>query len=72
METSEINEMFQKAPSSVFQSDEPLVETENNFYIKSTQVLSAEEDVACPEDLSVRLADFGTCELFKIAKLMQD
>ncbi|KAM4067240.1 kinase [Hirsutella rhossiliensis] len=60
IETSAINEMFQHAPSEVFQPRDSPLDPSNDFYTESVQVSSAEEDVACPADLSVRLADFGT------------
>ena len=60
IETPAINEMFQKAPPEAFQSDASPLDPPNDFYMESVQVTSAEEDVTCPADLSVRLADFGT------------
>lgn len=52
--------MFQHAPSQAFQPDEPLPDSDSDFYMESVQVSSAEEDLTSPADLSVRLADFGT------------
>lgn len=60
IETSAINEMFEKAPSYVFQSDAPPLDPPKDFYMESIQVSSAEEDLTRPTDLSVRLGDFGT------------
>lgn len=63
METSEINEMFEYAPSSVFRHSSPPLDTPYDFYMESEQVSSAEEDLSAPADLSVRLIDFGTGKL---------
>ena len=38
------------------------METPNNFDIESTQMLSAEEYLARPTDLSTPLGNFGTCD----------
>lgn len=54
--------MFKHAPSEVFRPDELLPKSENDFYMVSMQVSSAEEDITDPPDLNVRLADFGTGE----------
>ena len=51
--------MFQCAPSSVFCQSER-VDPPNDFYIKSEQVSSADEDLRSLDGLSVRLTDFGT------------
>ena len=51
--------MFDQAPSEVFLPEKQT--SEHDFYVESTQVCSAEEDLAQPNDLSVRLADFGAC-----------
>lgn len=60
LETSSINEMFQYAPSEVFEPAGMVLNPPNDFYMESSQVTSAEEDITCPIDLSVRLADLGT------------
>lgn len=54
--------MFEQAPSEAFRPDRPPLEAPTDFYMESRQVWSAEEDLTQPTDLSVRLADFGTCE----------
>lgn len=60
IETLAINEMFEKAPSYIFESDAAPLDPPNDFYMESIQVSSAEEDLTQPADLSVRLVDFGT------------
>lgn len=60
IETPAINEMFQQAPSRVFRPRASPPDPINDFYMESFEVSSAEEDVACAVDLSVKLADFGT------------
>jgi serine/threonine-protein kinase SRPK3 len=62
VETPAINKMFEQAPSAAFRPHRSPLEPPNDFYMESTQVSSAEEDIAHPTELSVRLADFGTCE----------
>ncbi|KAK3984177.1 Serine/threonine-protein kinase [Cladorrhinum sp. PSN332] len=62
LETSAINTMFDQAPSEVFLPQK--LPSEHDFYIESTQVSSAEEDLMRPKELSVRLADFGTASWF--------
>lgn len=52
--------MFQHAPSSVFRQSTPL-DPPDDFYMKSGQVSSADEDIRDPVGFSVRLTDFGTC-----------
>ncbi|KAL2021638.1 hypothetical protein VTK56DRAFT_6991 [Thermocarpiscus australiensis] len=64
VETTAINTMFEKAPSEAFRLREPPLDPPNDFYMASTQVSSAEEDMATPTDLSVRLTDFGTSSWF--------
>ncbi|KAK7416993.1 hypothetical protein QQZ08_011791 [Neonectria magnoliae] len=64
VETPVINEMFEQAPSEAFQRDGSSLDPPNDFYIECTQVSSAEEDIACSTELSVRLAAFGTGESF--------
>lgn len=54
--------MFEQAPSEAFRPGRPALDAQNDFYMESEQVSSAEEDFTQPTDLSVRLADFGTCE----------
>ncbi|UNI24634.1 Non-specific serine/threonine protein kinase [Purpureocillium takamizusanense] len=60
IETSSINEMFEQAPSEAFRQRVSPLKPPNDFYMASTQLSSAEEDIAQPTELSVRLADFGT------------
>jgi serine/threonine-protein kinase SRPK3 len=54
--------MFEQAPSEAFLPQHSPLEPPNDFYMESTQVSSAEKDLGRPTALSVRLADFGTCE----------
>lgn len=60
IETAKITEMFEHAPSDVFLPQRPPLDPPNDFYIESSQISSAEEDLARVTDVSVRLADFGT------------
>ncbi|KAK4041449.1 Serine/threonine-protein kinase [Parachaetomium inaequale] len=60
VETPAISIMFEQAPSHVFLLQRSPAEPPNDFFMESTQVSSAEEDLTRPTDLSVRLADFGT------------
>ncbi|KPM35260.1 hypothetical protein AK830_g11315 [Neonectria ditissima] len=64
VESPAINKMFQQAPSEAFQRDGSSLKPPNDFYVGSTQVSSAQEDLTCSTDLSVRLADFGTASWF--------
>lgn len=59
IETSEINEMFQYAPSKVFSPFYPPHEPPTDYYMKTEQVISGEEELETA-DVSVRLTDFGT------------
>ncbi len=60
VETAKISEMFESAPSEVFLPQRPPLDPPNDFYIQSSQVSSAEEDLSHVTEVSVRLADFGT------------
>ncbi|KAK3300567.1 serine protein kinase Sky1 [Chaetomium fimeti] len=64
VETLAINTMFEQAPSEVFLPEDTPQAPAGDFYMESTQVFSAEEDISRPTDLSVRLADFGTSSWF--------
>ncbi|POR39117.1 Uncharacterized protein TPAR_00676 [Tolypocladium paradoxum] len=64
VETPAINRMFEQAPSEAFRSHGLSLDPPNSFYVESTPVSSAEEDIADPTELSVRLADFGTSSWF--------
>lgn len=59
LETAEINEMFNNAPSEAFAPDS-IQEPPDDFYVESVQLTSGEEDIATSTSLNVRLADFGT------------
>jgi serine/threonine-protein kinase SRPK3 len=61
LETADINEMFNLAPSGVFAPDS-IPEPPDDFYVKSVQLTSGEEDIMTSTSLNVRLADFGTCK----------
>jgi hypothetical protein len=52
--------MFEEAPSEVFLPQRPPLDPLNDFYIESSPISSAEEDLAHVTEVSVRLADFGT------------
>jgi serine/threonine-protein kinase SRPK3 len=54
--------MFENAPSEVFLPQDPLPDPPNDFYIQSSQISSADEDLSRVTEISVRLADFGTGE----------
>lgn len=62
VETPAIKEMFNQAPSVAFEATQSSLDPPNDFYMKSAQITSAQEDLAIQPDVSVRLADFGTCE----------
>ncbi|KAI1128415.1 kinase-like protein [Nemania abortiva] len=59
IETSEINEIFRYAPSEVFGPFYPPHNPPADYYMKSEQIISGEEDLETA-DISIRLADFGT------------
>ncbi|KAI1185293.1 kinase-like domain-containing protein [Nemania serpens] len=59
IETSEINEMFRYAPSELFSPFDPPYDPPTDYYMKSEQVVSGEEEIETA-DVSIRLADFGT------------
>ncbi|KAI0485612.1 kinase-like domain-containing protein [Xylaria cf. heliscus] len=59
IETSEINEMFQYAPSEVFSPFYPPHDPPTDYYMKSEPVISSEEELEIA-DVSIRLTDFGT------------
>ncbi|OTA78343.1 hypothetical protein M434DRAFT_87359 [Hypoxylon sp. CO27-5] len=64
IETQEINEMFDHAPSEVFLQQSPPVNPPDNFYMQSEPVTSGEEDLSKTTDISVKLADFGVASWF--------
>ncbi|EAQ93087.1 hypothetical protein CHGG_01322 [Chaetomium globosum CBS 148.51] len=64
VEKPAINTMFEQAPSEVFLPEDTPQGPPGDFYMESTQISSAEEDLTQPTDLSVRLADFGTSSWF--------
>ncbi|KAI1413533.1 kinase-like protein [Hypoxylon sp. FL1857] len=64
IETSEIDEMFERAPSEVFLQQSPPVNPPGNFYMQSEPVTSGEEDLSKAADVSVKLADFGVASWF--------
>ncbi|KAH7133707.1 kinase-like domain-containing protein [Dactylonectria macrodidyma] len=64
IETPTISEMFEEAPSEVFQPHGSPPDPANDFYMASTQYSPGEEDIAHPAELSIRLADFGTSSWF--------
>lgn len=66
IETAEINEIFENAPSEVFLPQDPPPDPPNNFYIQSSQISSADEDLSRVTEVSVRLADFGTGEKSRV------
>lgn len=53
--------MFDYAPSELFAPDS-LPERPNDFYLRSEQISSGEENLATITELSVRLTHFGTCK----------
>ncbi|KAI1428423.1 kinase-like domain-containing protein [Xylaria sp. FL1777] len=59
IETSEINEMFQYAPSEIFSPLYPSHDPPTDYYMKSEQFISGEEELEVA-DVSIRLTDFGT------------
>jgi len=52
--------MFEKAPSEVFKPINAPCAPPNDFYMKSEQIASAEEDLTQAQKLGVKLCDFGT------------
>ncbi|KAF4448913.1 Sterigmatocystin 8-O-methyltransferase [Fusarium austroafricanum] len=58
IETAEINDMFEHAPSDVFTPQFPPLDLPNDYYMRSEQISFAEEDLSTSVDISVRLADF--------------
>ena len=54
--------MFEQAPPEAFRPDRPPLKAPDDFYMESRQLSSGGEDLTQPTDLSVRLADFGTCK----------
>lgn len=53
--------MFDHAPSELFAPDS-VPNRPNDFYLRSEQISSGNEDLAATTELSVRLTDFGTCK----------
>ncbi|RDA82776.1 hypothetical protein CP532_0407 [Ophiocordyceps camponoti-leonardi (nom. inval.)] len=64
IESSAINEMFDKAPPEAFVPHDPPLPPPQDFYMESTQLSSHEEDLTQSTDVSVRLTDFGTSSWF--------
>lgn len=62
IETREIDRMFDTTPSDAFRPEGLPQDRSLDYYMASVQVSSDREDLSRPTDLSVRLADFGTCE----------
>ncbi|GJD04842.1 serine kinase [Colletotrichum higginsianum] len=60
IESPAINDMFENVPSEAFSPQDPPLPPPQDFYMRSTQVTSREEDLARSTELSVRLTDFGT------------
>lgn len=51
--------MFRYAPSELFSPFDPPYDPPTDYYMKSEQVVSGEEEIETA-DVSIRLADFGT------------
>lgn len=51
--------MFKHAPSDVFLQQSPPLDPPMDFYMESEPVVSASEEIASVEDVSVKLIDFG-------------
>ncbi|CCF32402.1 serine kinase [Colletotrichum higginsianum] len=64
IESPAINDMFENVPSEAFSPQDPPLPPPQDFYMRSTQVTSREEDLARSTELSVRLTDFGTSNRF--------
>ncbi|KAI1400977.1 kinase-like protein [Hypoxylon fuscum] len=64
IETPEINEMFDHAPSEVFLQQSLPANPPENFYMDSEPVTSGEEDLSKAMDISIKLADFGVASWF--------
>ncbi|KAI1122434.1 kinase-like protein [Nemania abortiva] len=64
IETAKINRMFENAPPKSFIPPHHPLDPLNDFYIKSSQIASSQEDLSCVTEISVRLAGFGTASWF--------
>ncbi|KAM5371305.1 hypothetical protein ACJZ2D_008106 [Fusarium nematophilum] len=64
IETPGINDMLQHAPSEVLQQHTPPPDPEKPYYMESSQLALADEDMTLPDNISVKLADFGTSSWF--------
>ncbi|KAJ3555795.1 hypothetical protein NP233_g12125 [Leucocoprinus birnbaumii] len=60
IETTKINVLFEMASLKTLLSRLPSFDPPNDFYIQSSQISSAKEDLSCATEVSIRLADFGT------------
>ncbi|KAK3688905.1 kinase-like domain-containing protein [Podospora appendiculata] len=60
IETRAINQLLDEATSQAFRPHAPPLGPPNDFFIASTPISTATEDVAHPTDPAVRLADFGS------------
>ncbi|WQF87738.1 Putative protein kinase [Colletotrichum destructivum] len=64
IESPAINDMFENAASEAFSPQDSPLPPPQDFYMRSTQVSSHEEDLARSTELSVRLTDFGASSRF--------
>ncbi|KAG6361853.1 hypothetical protein INS49_010082 [Diaporthe citri] len=64
VETPEIDDMFENAPSDVLLQDCRPLNPSLDYYMESEPVMSAHEDLASTNELSVRLGDFGVASWF--------
>ncbi|CAK7221095.1 hypothetical protein SBRCBS47491_004411 [Sporothrix bragantina] len=60
VETQELNDIFQNARPEVFEQETLTMPPPHDYYVASAPVVSAFEDLETSQDMSFRLADFGT------------
>ncbi|KAK2774049.1 serine protein kinase sky1 [Colletotrichum kahawae] len=64
IESPAINRLFEELASEDFVSHDVTLPPPDDFYMRSTQMYTDEENIAESSELSVRLADFGTASWF--------
>lgn len=60
--------MFRNAPPEVFQQQSPALPPPQDYYMKSEPVISSHEDLTTSSDVSFRLADFGTGQIYTLRR----
>ncbi|KAJ6446609.1 ATP-dependent DNA helicase II subunit 2 [Purpureocillium lavendulum] len=64
IETPAIDKMFEQTPSEASRPRGSPLKPPDDFYMASTQFSSIKEDIAKTNELSIRMADFGTSSWF--------